>query len=437
MAFERDEMEKRRQQRKQRAQQRQAERKKLLTRLIVAAAVLVACAVLILVITMNTDSNDTQKQNPQQTGTSTETQQQEGTEQTQESTQPKKEGTTVIHFGAVGDLNITDNVVAAGGELFDYTDAFCDVVPLLAQTDLTVVNLEGSFAGSPYGSQTASAPQQLITALANIGVDMIQVANSYAMNKGVSGLISTLQSIRAAGLTPVGAFVNGQEFNKTGGYNIFYAGGLRIAVVAFTKGMDNMALPAGSEKCVNLLYSDYSSNYHDINTQGITKILRNIKKDDPDVTIALLHWGSEYNDTHSETQKKIRDLMLKEGVDAIIGTHPHYVQEIEFNEQAGTLVAYSLGDFFGDGKRSGTEYSIFLDLEITKDNKTGETKITGYSYTPMFIVSDEQTLRVVRLEQTMAAYEQDHIEKVSRSTYESMKYAQERVALRVNPKKEE
>lgn len=428
MAFERDELEKRRQQRKQRAQQRQKEQKKMINRLIIAAAVLLACAVLIFVMTLGADPDDNTAQSTPDT---TPVQPTATTEQT--SSVQEQAATTVIHFAAVGDLNITDNVVAAGGELFDYTEAFKDVVPLLAHADLTTVNLEGSLVGSPYGTETASAPQQLVTALANAGVDMIQVANSYAINKGVAGLASTLQSIRAAGLEPVGAFADNREFEKSGGYSIFYAGGLKVAVVAFTKGMGNMALPAGSEKCVNLLYTDYSSNYHNINTQGITKILRSVNDEDPDVTIALLHWGSEYNDTHSDSQKKIRDLMLKEGVDAIIGTHPHYVQEMEFDAEKGTFVAYSLGDFFGDGKRSGTEYSVVLDLEITRDNTTGETKITGYTYTPIFVVSDEETLRVVRLEQEMSLYEKDYIEKVSKATYESMQYALERVTTRVNP----
>ena len=89
----------------------------------------------------------------------------------------------------------------------------------------------------------------------------------------------------------------------------------------------------------------------------------------PDITIALLHWGSEYNDDISDTQKSIVNLMKKQGVDVILGTHPHTVQAIEYDELAGTLVAYSLGDFFGDASRGGTNYSIILDLEITKDSR--------------------------------------------------------------------
>jgi len=264
-------------------------------------------------------------------------------------------------------------------------------------------------------------------------VDYVQVANSYAIKNGFSGLVSTLQNIRSAGLETLGAYVSEEEFRQTGGYSIRVVDGVKVAVVAFTKGMDGMALPVGSEQCVNLLYTDYSSAYQKVNTQGITKILRAIEKEKPDITIALLHWGSEFNDTHSKSQESIRKLMLSEGVDAIIGTHPHYVQEILYDEAAGTLVAYSLGDFFGDGSRSGTEYSVILDLEITKDNTTGKTTISNYTYTPIYTVNDEETLRVVRLEEAMASYQANALGSVSKETYDNMAYALTRIKDRVTP----
>ena len=116
----------------------------------------------------------------------------------------------------------------------------------------------------------------------------------------------------------------------------------------------------------------------------------------------------------------------------IIGTHPHYVQKMTFDKEKGTFVAYSLGDFFGDATRAGSEYSIILDLEITKNNNTGETKVTGYSYTPIFTVREEgKPLRVVRIEPTMAAYENHYIDKVSKETYDAMAYALKRIAARI------
>jgi len=422
MEFDMEELKRRRQEREKLRQEQQKQQKKTVLRLVIAAVVLLACGILIFVISTRNSG-----ENAVPTQTQPETQATEPTEKEQEAAQ------TVIHFAAAGDLNITDKVVGAGSYNYDYTAAFLDVLPLLSKADITAINLEGNLFGEPYGTKYASAPNQLMTALLNAGVDYVQVANSYAIKNGFSGLVSTLQNIRSAGLETLGAYVSEEEFRQTGGYSIRVVDGVKVAVVAFTKGMDGMALPVGSEQCVNLLYTDYSSAYQKVNTQGITKILRAIEKEKPDITIALLHWGSEFNDTHSKSQESIRKLMLSEGVDAIIGTHPHYVQAILYDEAAGTLVAYSLGDFFGDGSRSGTEYSVILDLEITKDNTTGKTTISNYTYTPIYTVNDEETLRVVRLEEAMASYQANALGSVSKETYDNMAYALTRIKDRVTP----
>ena len=319
----------------------------------------------------------------------------------------------------------------------DYARAFRDVMPLFANADLSVLNFEGNLTGMPYGTMTLSAPQGMMEALAGAGVDMIQMANSKTISTGINGLTTTLTGIKTAGMEPLGAYTTRKEFRQSGGYSIREINGVKVAVVAFTKGMDSMTLPSGSEDCVNLLYSDYSSTYKSVDTSGITSILRNVASDDPDITIALVHWGSEYNDQISKTQKTIRDLLLNNGVDAIIGTHPHYVQSIEYNQQTGTFVAYSLGDFFGDATTAGTEYSIMVDLEITKDNETGVTKITGYTHIPLFTVNEEgKALRVVSIEDAMRAYDMQFLDRVSKETYEAMEYALTRIEARINKKVE-
>ena len=100
--------------------------------------------------------------------------------------------------------------------------------------------------------------------------------------------------------------------------------------------------------------------------------------------------------------------------------------------ETGSFVAYSLGDFCSDAQRAGTEYSVVLDLEITKDNTSGDTRITGYSYTPIFSVAEkDKPLKVVRLREAMAAYEAGFIDGVSQQTYEAMKYALTRIEARI------
>lgn len=427
-----DEMNMRREKREAQRRKQQAEAKRLRITLILAAVVLVLCTAGIVFLTSRSDSS--------QTTVAAETRPtQKPTQATEPATRAQKSTKTTIHIKAAGDLNVTNTVINAGVAVggYNYTRAFMDVASTLSDADLTVLNLEGNICGEPYGSDTTSAPRELLEGLRNAGVDLVQMANSCTINNGLIGLTSTLQTIRAAGLEPVGAFASESEFQQSKGYTITEAQGVKVAFVAFTKGLGGRGLPAGNDNLVNILYEDYASTYDKIDRTRITSVLKAVEAEKPDITIALLHWGSEYNDDISDTQKSIVNLMKKQGVDVIIGTHPHTVQAIEYDELAGTLVAYSLGDFFGDASRGGTNYSIILDLEITKDSGTGTTKVTNYSYTPIYTVSEAESAdgyrRVVRIDKTVEAWEENYLDKVSQSAKESMVYALDRIEARINP----
>ena len=432
MSLDHDELNKRRQDREKRRKRRQ---RAMYFKLALAIIVLIACGVGIFFLIKNNNpvSAPTLATVPVET-----------TPETVPPTEKRSswdKAPVKIHVAAAGDLNITDKVVWSGqisGD-FNYTTAFMDVAPILSEADLSILNFEGNVCGAPYGTETGSAPQQLLEALKNAGVDVLQMANSCSIKNGLMGLTSTLSNIRAAGLEPVGAFSSADEFRKTKGYTICQVGDVKIALVAFTKGVGSLGLPVGSEDCVNILYEDYYTTYQTINKKAIRNILRAAEAEKPDLTIALLHWGSEYNEEISKSQQEVAKLMIAEGVDAIIGSHHHLVHQIDFDEEKGTIVAYSLGDFFGDGERGGTNYAIILDLEITKDYDTGVTKVTDYSYVPIYTLAENQCdgqRRVIRIENAMSAYELNFVDKITDSCYENMQFAMDRILKRVNLGKE-
>lgn len=438
MAADREEMNRRRRYREEQRKKRQAQQRKFYLRLGLAALVLAVSALVI--VSLSRDGSAPEQIDAVQAGVEIYEDQFGNTETAAptEAQSSRTKGPTVVHLAAAGDLNVTDKVVWSGHNsgVFDYTSAFMDVAPIFAQADLSILNFEGNFYGAPYGTDTVSAPQEMATALKEAGVDLLQVANSQSITNGINGLTSTLANIRATGLEPVGAFATNEEYKRTKGYTMCEVNGVSIALVAFTKGMDGRGLPTGSENCVNLLYEDYATTYQTIDKTGITKILRNVAAEKPDLTVAMLHWGSEYNDSTSKSQTSIVSLMQKEGVDVILGTHSHMVQQIDYDETTGQLVAYSLGDFFGDATRSGTNYSIILDLEITKDNETGETRVTDYTYTPIYTLSEDDCdgkRRVIRIDNAIAAYEGNFVDKVTKSAYESMKKSLDRITARINP----
>ena len=434
MAFDPEDLKIRQQLRQQQKAERAARKRKLLIRVAIAVAVLIACGVVIFMVVRNASDKDTSAATVPSESTVDSSGISEGTDGTD--TAPTDPETTVIHLAAVGDLNVTSDVATAGGGSYDYTEVFLDVAPVLAHADITAVNFEGNLCGAPYGTLTASAPQGLMDSLSSVGVDLVQLANSYSINHGISGLSDTINGVRAAGMEPLGVSADQAAFRQTKGYTIREVQGVRIAFVAFTKGMNGTALPPGSEHCVNLLYTDYESTYQNVDRAGIKSILDDAKREDPDLIVAMVHWGSEYFDNVSNSQTNIAAYLHENGVDAIIGTHSHYLHRMEYDAKHGTFVAYSLGDFLGDADNAGSEYSVILDLEITKDNRSGKTKITGFSYTPIFTVNDANGMKVLRIREAMVAYEKDYLYKVSEETYGDMEYALTRIAERINPTEE-
>jgi poly-gamma-glutamate synthesis protein (capsule biosynthesis protein) len=447
MASERDEVERELERRRKLRQKRQEERvrqekqrRALMIRLGAVGVVLLVVTVLIVAFSMG--AGERPPVAPTETQNHTSNDQIQGTTSGKEPEQTTPAATepgefTTIHIAAAGDLNVTDQMVlnSQTNMGYDFTAAFVDVAPALSQADLTILNYEGTFGGKTLGSETGSAPTQLAQALANLGVDAVQTANSASIRSGILGLQSTIQTLKNAGIEPVGTFTDAAEFRSSGGYTILEVKGLRIALVAFTKGMDNLGLPEGSEDCVNVLYTDYTSDYSEIDRDGIKKVLRRVAEEQPDLTIAMLHWGSEYNEEISASQKSIKRFMLENGVDVILGSHSHLLKAIEHDTEENTLVAYSLGDFYGDTPQPGSNYSIILDIQVTRDNVTGETTIDGFTYTPIYIVQPDQSAsggqRVVRIHEAMARYEGNYLGKVTPGIYSSMEYVLTRIEQRI------
>ena len=87
-----------------------------------------------------------------------------------------------------------------------------------------------------------------------------------------------------------------------------------------------------------------------------------------------MHWGDEYTNTPTNSEKEIAQYLSELGVDLVIGTHPHVVQPIEYVGE--TLVIYSLGNFISNQLVIGLNPAIGLmvGVDITVDGD--DTKIS-------------------------------------------------------------
>lgn len=305
-------------------------------------------------------------------------------------------------LAAVGDIMMYDAQIEAGRiseTEYDFSSCFEAIKPHTISSDLTVGNLELNFCGyAPYGGNPTAqpyfnCPEVLASNLANIGFDILQTGNTYSIMSGITGLQSTINFLNQAGIDHVGTHATDPAQSGSGGVVLREVNGITMAFIGFTKGVNNMRLPTNNQYSVDLLYTDYDSNYQQVDTTSILERIDAAKKSNPDVIIAMLHWGSEYDTAISETQEEIRDLMFRNGVDVILGSHNHIVGPMEMievetteGEKKNCFVAYSLGNFISSMTKQYTQESVILNLQFTKDGKSGDTTISNVSYTPLYIL---------------------------------------------------
>ena len=306
---------------------------------------------------------------------------------------------TVIHIAAVGDIMIHDDLLTdthreTGG--YDFTENFAAVSAYTVSADLTLGNLELNFCGEPYcGKPSYRAPESLAMTLAGLGFDVLQTANSCSIQNGLTGLESTIRVLDAAGIDHVGTYASPEEKAENAGVLLRTVSGVKVAILGYTKGLNGLSLPEGSEYAVNLLYTDYATDFSKIAEASLLRDLEAAKALSPDIIIAMLHWGSEADRAVTKTQEAITTLLFENGVDAIIGSHSHLAGPMETQtvttvdgKEKTCFVAYSLGNFFSGMNSSlayGCEESVILDLQFTKNGETGDCALSGISYTPIYL----------------------------------------------------
>lgn len=370
----------------------QKRRRQMQQRIVLALLALI----LVLAVVLAVRSCTSRDASPQQPAEPAETPSVSGTDE-----QPAVtvEPDTVITLGAVGDIMVYDDQIELAKQAdgsYDFTQSFAAVSALTMSADLMVGNLELTFCGEPYsGKPDFRAPEATGEALAAAGFDLVQTANTYSITNGISGLNSTIKYLNTMGIDHVGTYAAADDKSTNEGVFLKNVNGIKIAFIAYTKGVNNLHLPEGSEYAVDLLYTDYDSEYTRIDRDALEDSLKAARALNPDLTVAMLHWGSEWDDTITDTQETITDLLLDGGVDIILGSHPHVVGKMEQREVTTDdgktktcFIAYSLGNFIASPAAqtsSHTMESVLLELEITRKGSTGETTITGVSYTPLYI----------------------------------------------------
>ncbi len=250
---------------------------------------------------------------------------------------------------------------------YNFESCFEHVKSYIAEADYAFVNLEVTLAGRPYtGYPNFSSPDALLDATKYAGFDAILTANNHVADRGKAGLERTIKTIINRKLPFAGSYLSKEQRDSV--YPIIIQRkGLKIAILNATYGT-NMN-PVYNPNVVNML--DSTEILSDINTAKRHKV---------DLIIAVLHWGTEYELVANQQQKDFANFLKENGVNMIIGSHPHVVQNAEYLDSTVPVV-YSLGNFISNQRKINTNGGILLKVEISKIAK----QISSISYLPVYV----------------------------------------------------
>lgn len=254
---------------------------------------------------------------------------------------------------------------------YNYDICFNNLKPYIQNADFAIANLEVPIAGKPYsGYPNFSSPDALLDALKNSGFNVLLTANNHVLDRGKFGLERTIHQIEKRKLLHLGSYLNKNQRDSI--YPLMIeSNGVKLALLNCTYGTNTIV--ASKPNLVNY-----------IDTIEILADIQKANKLGADIRIMTIHWGTE-NELHANKfQRNLAQFLVKHGINLIIGSHPHVVQNAEIlydNDSIPVPVFYSLGNCISNQREVNTNGGIMVKVVIDSQSK----RISSISYLPVYV----------------------------------------------------
>lgn len=284
----------------------------------------------------------------------------------------------------------------------DFSTVFDKVSPIIQKADIAVANIETTFGGKPYtGYPQFSAPDTLAWFMKNAGFDVIVTANNHSADRGRKGIVGTIDVLEKYGFEYTGTFKNADE--RALKYPlIMEKNGIKLGILNCTYGTNGLPVP--TPLIVNR-----------IDTAEIRKDIKKAREKGAEVIILTIHWGLEYQNEPNKEQKMLAKWFLENGIDVVMGSHPHVIQPAVWetytpkNDSVSKkgLVVYSLGNFISNQRDRYRDGGMLFEINIRKNKFTNKIAIQEAGFYPTWVYIQQQPKEYFIL--PAAAYENDTI----------------------------
>lgn len=284
-------------------------------------------------------------------------------------------GDALIHDAVYYDAQ-TSEIGADGYPVYNFKHMYTELEPLVQQHDLNFYNQETIIGGKNLGLSNYprfNSPDEIGLDMIDIGFNMVNLATNHVLDKDLEGLQYSAnfweKQSEEKNVYIAGSYTS-QE--KRDNIKIAEKNGITYAMLAYTYGTNGLPIPEGYEYLVNE-WTVYGDDKYEAYKEQVKKDIQAIR-DKVDVLIVSMHWGNEYVFEPSWYQQDAAKFLSEQGVDLIIGTHPHVIEPIEY--VGDTLVIYSLGNSVSAQLEEETKVGMMVSLDINKHVENNKTTIT-------------------------------------------------------------
>ena len=324
----------------------------------------------------------------------------------------------VINIVSTGDILCETGILEDAynnetGE-YEFGQMFTNVKQYIQDADITLASVETNFVeGEEYSGKTRyNAPLSLLDTIKDLGIDIINTANNHSLDYGFKGIESTINKIQEAGLESVGTYKTEEDSTQI---LIKDVKGIKIAFLAYTYGI--------TSNPKNLQEAPYALNLTE--KEKIVEDIKKSKEQGADFTFVLTHWGDVESSVQNNEQKELADFLFQNGADFIFGTHPASIQPMEVRENSqgkNIFIAYSTGNLISSREYKNSNIEMILNIEITKDGKNGDTRLSKVTYTPVYLLDRgkkaEDRYTLLDVKKTIESYENKIEKDISQEEYE-------------------
>lgn len=335
-----------------------------------------------------------------------------------------KENIIQIKLASVGDIMMHEEEIVSGynskTKTYDYHYMFEPIKKYIEGADLAIGNLELTHAGKEKaytGYPCFNAPDELAYALRDTGFDILTTANNHSLDRHFYGVKRTIQLLDKLKVSHTGTFSTAKESNEI---LIKEVKETKIAFLAYTYGTNGIRFDKGKEFSVNL-----------ISKAKIINDIAKAKQLNAELICASVHFGDEYIRKPNSKQKELVDFLVKQGVDVILGSHPHVLQPLEIRKvkinsiEKDVVILYSQGNFISAQRDRYKDSSAIFNIELEKNCDTNHISIKSVTYIPTWVdlsrIGTQYHFRIVPVKKYVHIYEAKKDALISPNDYSKLK----------------